>query len=160
MWWWVAALVIAVIWLARKIISNMPAPSQAKTAPSSALAHSSHRLATIDPRYVHVHEPGFVPHEHEPIGIGKCQITTAIQYVDIAGHESMRTIDIHDVTRSPSGWVYLESYCHQAKAARTFRADHVKAFIDSDGVVIAPRTFISEQLKVPLLKTETRVRAR
>ena len=99
------------------------------------------------------------PDRERSVGIGECKIDTAIEYIDYAGKKTKRKITIMRVTACGSGWVYLESYCHTAKAARTFRADRVAAFIDKDGVVSDPRSFVVGELRVPLIKSEFRVSA-
>lgn len=77
-------------------------------------------------------------------------ITFAIEYVDAKGAATTRRITLRDLYKDGRGLTYLDCYCHERKAPRTFRFDRITTVIDADGVVHEPRTFFADELRVDL----------
>ena len=105
--------------------------------------------------------PDFFAEKHlKLVGIKTCRIDAVIIYAGGSDPHKPRAIRIQRVGAYDAGWVYIEAYCHTAKAIRNFSADRIEAFIDADGQCIEPRVFLTETLKLPLLKQEIRLRDR
>lgn len=64
-------------------------------------------------------------------------IFTAIDYRDSEGSFSRRRITMHRLESGPRV-AFLQAYCHERQAPRTFRTDRIECFITRDGEVIEP----------------------
>ncbi len=94
------------------------------------------------------------------VGVKQCRIEVEIRYRDSNGQCSERKIRIERVGAYDAGWVYLDAFCFKSNARRTFAADRIDVFIMPDGRWVDPRAYLTETLKVPLLKRELRMRDR
>jgi hypothetical protein len=78
-------------------------------------------------------------------------ITFGIEYVDAGGASSTRRITLHELYRHDTeGTVYLQCFCHERKASRTFRFDRIETIYDLDGVAYDPESFFRDELRVDL----------
>lgn len=73
----------------------------------------------------------------------------AIEYEDAAGKLTRRRITIHRTTHE-NGFFFLNAYCHERHAIRTFRADRVQTFITADGEVIPGAKFLQDQMGIDI----------
>lgn len=81
------------------------------------------------------------------------EIYTTIDYTDANGAQTRRRITLLKFTLGANG-PYLSAICHERRAKRHFRVDRIDCFIDDDGVVTDPNTFITEFLGIRLVDTK------
>src|ERR1044071_195067 len=78
-------------------------------------------------------------------------ITFLIDYVDSRQHRTMRRISLRQLYRGiDSDALYIQAFCYERAAVRSFRFDHIRSLIEMDGTVRDPREFFEEELGVPV----------
>jgi WYL domain/Tellurite resistance protein TerB len=78
----------------------------------------------------------------------------AIEYVDSAGVTSQRRVSCRACGTGPNGARYLQAFCHERKAIRSFRLDRIISVIDLDGEIHEPRAFFEKTLRVQFAATD------
>lgn len=74
----------------------------------------------------------------------------AIEYVDSKGNASRRRISLGAIQVDERGRVFLQAYCMERRALRSFRMDRVHTVIDVDGEVHEPHRYFSEILRIDM----------
>lgn len=96
--------------------------------------------------------PGITRHPKiQPLGEDLWGTTFAIEYRDAQGRVSFRRITIRELYRaSEDNTLYLQCFCHERQAIRSFRFDRIVSVIDLDGEIHEPRSFFENELRVEI----------
>jgi hypothetical protein len=97
-------------------------------------------------------------HLHKVSG-NASDIDIAIEYRFPAGRKYSCKIRMHGVYVGRGSLLYVKAYCPMQMGERTFRADRIVKFVDSDGTDIPPRQFL-QKMGVTLQQQAVRYRHR
>jgi WYL domain len=95
------------------------------------------------------HPPGITQHERiHRVDDDLWGVTFGIDYLDWHHNQTTRRISLRHLYRSDEQVLYLQAYCYEREAVRTFRFDRIQAIHDADGVIHDPREFFETELHI------------